>query len=77
MRSHRGRSTRPWSKPCAPRRRATHTRNIPLHRYGTTDEIAAAAALLASGKAAYLTRRCLPVDGGFTATLAIFDPDRR
>lgn len=57
--------------------RATYTRNIPLHRYGRMEEIAAAAAFLASEEAGYLTGHCLPVDGGFTAALAIFDPDRR
>jgi 3-oxoacyl-[acyl-carrier protein] reductase len=38
--------------------------NVPLKRYGTPDEIAAAALYLASDGAAYVTGAVLPVDGG-------------
>ena len=55
--------------------RATYTRGIPLARYGLPQEIAGAAAFLASDDASYVTGHTLPVDGGFTATAAIFDPD--
>lgn len=53
--------------------RETYTRNIPLHRYGTPEEIAAATAFLCSDDASYLTGHALPVDGGFVATAAIFE----
>ena len=38
-----------------------------MDRYGTTDEVAAVVAFLASDGAAYLTGVALPVDGGFLA----------
>ena len=47
--------------------RREYTRAIPLKRYGTTDEIAAVAAFLASDGAAYVTGIAMPVDGGFLA----------
>jgi 3-oxoacyl-[acyl-carrier protein] reductase len=37
---------------------------VPLHRYGTADEIAAAVAFLAGDDAAYITGAIVPVDGG-------------
>ena len=41
--------------------------HIPLQRHGTVDDIAAAAAFLASNDAAYITGYILPVDGGLLA----------
>ncbi len=43
---------------------------IPLLRYGTVDDIAAAVAFLASDDAAYITGQILHVDGGITAQLS-------
>ncbi|MBA3480119.1 MAG: SDR family oxidoreductase [Lautropia sp.] len=55
--------------------RETYNRNSPMHRYGTTVEIADGAAFLASDQASYITGHTLPIDGGMTATAAIFDLD--
>lgn len=41
---------------------------IPLNRYGSEDEIAAAIVFLASEKASYITGQTLAADGGFEAT---------
>ena len=47
--------------------RGEYTRAIPMNRYGTTEEVAAVAAFLASDGAAYVTGIAVPVDGGFLA----------
>jgi NAD(P)-dependent dehydrogenase (short-subunit alcohol dehydrogenase family) len=39
---------------------------IPMHRYGTAEEVAAAVAFLASDEAAYVTGTGLTIDGGTT-----------
>jgi meso-butanediol dehydrogenase / (S,S)-butanediol dehydrogenase / diacetyl reductase len=41
---------------------------IPLNRYGTTDEVAAAVGFLCSPEAAYVNGQVLAVDGGFDAS---------
>lgn len=41
---------------------------IPLNRYGSEDEIAAAIAFLCSAEASYITGQILAADGGFEAT---------
>lgn len=51
----------------SPQARQHFTDNVPMKRYGSTDEIASAVAFLASDQAAYITGHTLPVDGGFTA----------
>jgi NAD(P)-dependent dehydrogenase (short-subunit alcohol dehydrogenase family) len=48
--------------------RAAFGRFIPMHRYGTPAEIAAAAAYLCSDDASYVTGQTLAVDGGFLAS---------
>ncbi len=53
-----------------PERRRQVEARIPLQRYGTVDDIAAAAAFLASDDAAYITGQILHVDGGITAQLS-------
>ena len=44
--------------------KATYKAQVPLGRYGTTEEIAAAVTWLASDGAAYITGAVIPVDGG-------------
>jgi len=41
---------------------------IPLNRYGTVDEVAAAAGFLCSAQASYINGQVLAVDGGFDAS---------
>lgn len=45
--------------------REAYRRTVPLGRYATPEEIAAAAAFLAGDDAGYITGATLPVDGGF------------
>jgi NAD(P)-dependent dehydrogenase (short-subunit alcohol dehydrogenase family) len=40
---------------------------IPLKRYGTPEEIAAAVGFLCSPEASYINGQCLAADGGFDA----------
>jgi 3-oxoacyl-[acyl-carrier protein] reductase len=51
-----------------PDTRAAYAAMIPLHRYGTPEEIAAAVAFLASDEAAYVNGHTLCVDGGLVPT---------
>ena len=44
--------------------KATYKAQVPLGRYGSTDEIASAVTWLASDGAAYITGAVIPVDGG-------------
>jgi NAD(P)-dependent dehydrogenase (short-subunit alcohol dehydrogenase family) len=48
--------------------RADYHDAIPLGRYGTLDEIAAAIGFLCSPAASYVNGQVLAVDGGFDAT---------
>lgn len=52
----------------SPEFRETYTNAIPMRRYGTVDEMAAAVGYLASEGAAYVTGIVIPVDGGFLAS---------
>jgi len=52
----------------SPEFRKSYTDAIPMSRYGTPEEIAAAVAYLASDGAAYTTGIVIPVDGGFLAS---------
>ena len=49
-----------------PEKRAAVERHIPLARAGTSEEMAAVTAFLASDEAAYITDQTLFVDGGLT-----------
>jgi NAD(P)-dependent dehydrogenase (short-subunit alcohol dehydrogenase family) len=53
------------SLPATEERRKT----VPMQRYGTSDEIAATVAFLASDGAAYITGQNLRVDGGVTRSV--------
>jgi len=55
--------------------REAYLAHLPIKRYGTPEEVAAAAAFLASDEAAYITGHILDVDGGFIAAGLLFDPD--
>jgi NAD(P)-dependent dehydrogenase (short-subunit alcohol dehydrogenase family) len=44
-------------------------RNVPMQRYGTSEEIAATIAFLASEGAAYITGQNIRVDGGITRSV--------
>jgi 3-oxoacyl-[acyl-carrier protein] reductase len=48
--------------------RRAYENAIPMNRYGTTGEIAAAVMYLVSEDAGYVTGIALPVDGGFLAS---------
>jgi NAD(P)-dependent dehydrogenase (short-subunit alcohol dehydrogenase family) len=50
-----------------PQRRELMINRVPLRRFGTADEMAAAVCYLASPRAAYITGQTLLVDGGLTA----------
>jgi 3-oxoacyl-[acyl-carrier protein] reductase len=54
--------------------REAYLAHLPVKRYGTAEEVAAAAAFLASDEAAYITGHVLAVDGGFMAAGILFDP---
>lgn len=51
----------------SPETRKSFTDAVPMHRYGSTDEIAAAVAFLAAEDSSYVTGHVVPVDGGFVA----------
>jgi NAD(P)-dependent dehydrogenase (short-subunit alcohol dehydrogenase family) len=48
--------------------RQSYTDAIPMNRYGTPQEVAAAVSYFASDAASYVTGTVLPVDGGFLAS---------
>jgi NAD(P)-dependent dehydrogenase (short-subunit alcohol dehydrogenase family) len=50
-----------------PQKRRTILDRVPLHRFGTADEMAGAVRYLVSPAAAYITGQTLLVDGGLTA----------
>jgi NAD(P)-dependent dehydrogenase (short-subunit alcohol dehydrogenase family) len=52
----------------SPEFRQSYTDAIPMNRYGTPEEVAAAVGYLASDGAAYVTGIVIPVDGGFLAS---------
>ncbi len=50
-----------------PTTREQYTRNIPLSRYGTPEEIASAVSYVTSRESSYITGQVLAVDGGYLA----------
>jgi NAD(P)-dependent dehydrogenase (short-subunit alcohol dehydrogenase family) len=44
--------------------------NVPMQRYGTSEEVAATIAFLASDAAAYITGQNLRVDGGLMRSIS-------
>ena len=52
----------------SPQFRKSYTDAIPMNRYGTPEEVAAAVGYLVSDAAAYTTGIVIPVDGGFLAS---------
>ncbi len=55
--------------------RAAWLESVPARRYGTPEEVAAAAVFLASDEAGYVTGHVLNVDGGFGAAGVISEPE--
>ncbi|HUK06413.1 MAG TPA: 3-oxoacyl-ACP reductase family protein [Stellaceae bacterium] len=60
----------------SPEERRLWTRRVPLSRYGSVEEIAAAALFLASDEASYITGHILAADGGFLAAGAMEKPEK-
>lgn len=58
-----------------PATRQSYHQRIPLHRYGSCAEVAAAALFLASDEASFVHGHVLNVDGGFGAAGLMFDPN--
>jgi NAD(P)-dependent dehydrogenase (short-subunit alcohol dehydrogenase family) len=59
----------------SPTTRRVYRRAIPLNRYGTPADVAAAALFLVSEEAGYVTGHVLAVDGGFLAAGVLHKSD--
>lgn len=57
-----------------PATRETFAARVPMHRYGTTDEITAGVLFFASEAASFITGQTLAIDGGFVAA-GVLVPD--
>lgn len=58
----------------SPATRINYRRSIPADRYGTPEEVAAAAVFLATPAASYVTGHVLAIDGGFLAAGVLNKP---
>ena len=56
-----------------PETRAQWHRVLPIKRYATPEEVAAAALFMVSDEARYITGHTLAVDGGFSAAGLLMD----
>ncbi|MEP9376020.1 glucose 1-dehydrogenase [Aquabacter sp. CN5-332] len=60
----------------SPEQRAAFLNRMPIKRYATPEEIAAAVLFLVSDDASFITGHVLNVDGGFMSSGLLYDPDK-
>lgn len=60
----------------SPEQRAAFLNRMPIKRYATPEEIAAAVFFLVSDDSSFITGHVLNVDGGFMSSGLLYDPDK-